>query len=211
MLKQVLTVALLFTLGMVGISYAQTFNERKDVPMPPVIESPERPAEVATTDYQGVPTQALLTNIVTWISANFDLPAIHDHPRVELIPPMKIAALRYRGLISDHVALGVTANGRDASLNNGPDTVAIYDDARRTIYLPEAWTGNTPADISVLVHEMVHHLQNVAGLKYECPQAREKTAYIAQERWLRRFNRGLEEDFGIDPFTIFMRSACMNN
>src|SRR5260221_11569978 len=30
--------------------------------------------------------------------------------------------------------------------------------------------GRTPAELSILVHEMVHHFQNVLGLKHECPQ-----------------------------------------
>jgi hypothetical protein len=30
----------------------------------------------------------------------------------------------------------------------------------------------TPAELSVLVHEMVHHLQNVEQLKFACPLAR---------------------------------------
>ena len=54
--------------------------------------------------------------------------------------------------------------------------MAAYDPLTQTIFLPERWTGNTPAEISVLVHEMVHHLQNVARLKYECVQASEELA-----------------------------------
>jgi hypothetical protein len=46
----------------------------------------------------------------------------------------------------------------------------------KTIYLPKNWTGSTPAELSVLVHEMVHHLQGATKTKYECPQAREQLA-----------------------------------
>jgi hypothetical protein len=60
------------------------------------------------------------------------------------------------------------------------------------------------------VHEMVHHLQNVGGLKYPCPDAREKPAYLAQDRWLRRFGLDLETAFGIDLFTVLVRSACFH-
>jgi len=35
---------------------------------------------------------------------------------------------------------------------------------------------------------MVHDLQNVGGLKYACPQAREKPVYQAQDKWLAQFN-----------------------
>ena len=44
------------------------------------------------------------------------------------------------------------------------ETVAVYDDATRTIYLAEGWSGATRAELSVLVHEMVHHLQSRAQL-----------------------------------------------
>jgi len=59
------------------------------------------------------------------------------------------------------------------------------------------------------VHEMVHHLQNLAGVKFECPAAREKTAYLAQDKWLARFGKSLENDFDVDMFTVVISSACM--
>jgi hypothetical protein len=51
---------------------------------------------------------------------------------------------------------------------------AYYDDATRTVYLPKGWTGRSPAELSVLVHEMVHHVQNVAGLTYCVPRGARK-------------------------------------
>jgi hypothetical protein len=64
-------------------------------------------------------------------------------------------------------------------------------------------------ELSVLVHEMVHHLQNAGGLKYACAQAREKTAYQAQDKWLRQFGRNLTVAFALDPMTVLVRTNCM--
>ena len=64
-------------------------------------------------------------------------------------------------------------NGATMHAAQAREVVAVYHDATRTIFLSDAWTGASPADLSVLVHEMVHHLQNLAGLRYECPAARE--------------------------------------
>lgn len=86
---------------------------------------------------------------------------------------------------------------------------AQYDDATRTIYLPEAWTGDSPAELSVLVHEMVHHVQNVAGLGYACPEEREKLAYAAQRQWLALVGRDLLQEFRLDPMTLLVRTNCM--
>jgi len=89
------------------------------------------------------------------------------------------------------------------------EVVAAYDPLGRTILLPERWSGGTPAELSILVHEMVHHLQNVAHTKYECPQASEELAYAAQERWLNLFGRNLAGDFGIDGLTLLASTKCM--
>ena len=149
--------------------------------------------------------QALLIAMETWVSSQFDLPAIHEHPRIEFAPPAKIASLRFTDLLSDPGAQ-VEPNNRAPSAQH--DTIAIYDDATRTIYLPEGWSGSTPAELSVLVHEMVHHFQNLLGLKHECPQEREKLAYIAQDRWLGLFGHSLADDFAIDPFSLFVKTTC---
>ena len=58
----------------------------------------------------------------------------------------------------------------------------------------------------MLVHQMVYHFQNLAGLKYECSWERESLAYAAQEQWLRLHETNLWESFGIDR-TIFLLSS----
>jgi len=146
-----------------------------------------------------------ITAMETWVSNQFDLPTMHEHPRIEFAPPAKIASLRFTDLLSDPGAQ-VEPNNRAPSAQH--DTIAIYDDATRTIYLPEGWSGSTPAELSVFVHEMVHHFQNLLGLKHECPQEREKLAYIAQDRWLGLFGHSLADDFALDPFSLFVKTTC---
>ena len=89
------------------------------------------------------------------------------------------------------------------------EVVALYNDMTKTIFLPEAWTGTTAAEVSVLVHEMVHHLQNLAGLKYDCPAAREKPAYLAQDQMAAAVRARSGERIQIDKFTLVVSSACM--
>jgi hypothetical protein len=85
---------------------------------------------------------------------------------------------------------------------------SVYDDVTKTIYLREGWTGSTAAELSILVHEMVHHLQNLGRLKFQCLAAREKLAYEAQEQWLRLFGSDLWRDFEIDQFTLLLTTRC---
>jgi hypothetical protein len=88
--------------------------------------------------------------------------------------------------------------------------VAFYNTKSKTIVLADDWIGTSLADQSILVHEMVHHLQNLGKLKFDCPSAREKLAYQAQDKWLGRFGMNLENEFDVDMFTVLISSACMN-
>jgi hypothetical protein len=118
---------------------------------------------------------------------------------------------------------GVAALGQEA-VERIVQTIAVFDefchandpheehdfdsDREQTIYLAEGWSGGTAAGLSILVHEMVHHFQNVLGVKHECPQEREKLAYKAQDRWLSLFGHTLETDFELDGFSLLAKTGC---
>ncbi len=108
---------------------------------------------------------ALLTAVVTWISANFELPPNYNHPSIKLVPAVEITFLRYKAftLAEQRELLSLQIEGTAHSTRR--EAVAVYDDLTKTIFLPHSWKGETPADLSVLVHEMVHHLQNNARKK----------------------------------------------
>ena len=103
--------------------------------------------------------RALLVRIDEWLAANFELPRATELPRVEYATTAKIAALRYNG-----VAVTASADVTDSIARAAFErtTVAIYVDAEKTIYLPDEWSGQGPAELSVLVHEVVHHMQSLA-------------------------------------------------
>jgi hypothetical protein len=198
---------LLLIIAMLGPVDAQEPSPHSQVIEPHSIRLPG-------TDYRIVlgsadfSRQGLLTAIETWLSIEFNLPLIHGHPHIELVPVAKIIALRYRGTLSDPDTTVVPTDRQAASAER--DTVAVYSDVAQTIYLPESWTGSTPAELSVLVHEIVHHFQNVLGFKHECPQEREKLAYLAQDRWLGLFGRSLASDFELDPLSLLVKTKCFH-
>jgi hypothetical protein len=145
---------------------------------------------------------ALLGHVAEWLSQTFNLPLISAEPNLEQRSAEELVALRYgtlRGSVdSPTSAAPATPDPRS--------TVAVYVD--NTIYLSKEWTGRTPADLSVLVHEMVHHIQNVGNIHDECPRAREKLAYAAQQRFLQIYERDLETEFEINPFTVLVNTTC---
>ncbi|MFX0547453.1 DUF6647 family protein [Roseovarius sp. S1116L3] len=135
---------------------------------------------------------SLLDTVVLWLVANFDLAAPSDSPALATVPDAELVAMRY----------GIGTDVRPG------EVVAVYDDRGRTIYLSDSWTGSTPAEISVLVHEMVHHLQSVSDMRFACAAEREVLAYRAQDDWLGLFGETLESAFGIDAATLLVGTVC---
>jgi hypothetical protein len=151
------------------------------------------------------PMQPLSAAIMSWLAANFEIPAIANLPRVTFASIMDIADLHFSFVPSASKARHVEAA---PALPARYMMLSLYSDASQTIYLPEGWNGNTPAELSMLVKEMVHHVQNAAGLEYECPQAREQLANAAQEKWLGLFERNLRQDFEMSPEVLALGTQC---
>jgi hypothetical protein len=219
MLKQIIAYTALVSFAMVGSSLAQPVEQSNDVSKPSVVASAPQQIDkvIAVTYPASEPPQSgpgathspefFLTEIVTWLAANFELPALHNHPNVEFISRTRLAHMRYGAFLTAG-SHAMSVNERAQAVHRR-EVVAVYNDATRTIFLAETWTGATSAELSVLVHEMVHHLQNLGKLKYECPAARETLAYLAQDRWLKQVGLDLEKEFEIDMFTVMATSACM--
>jgi hypothetical protein len=136
---------------------------------------------------------AVVQAVASWVAGEIALPATAPPPTIRFATPERLAALRHGEAVG----------------HGSSEVVALYHDAERTIYLREGWTGRTPEERSVLVHEMVHHLQNLAGLRFACPAEREQAAYAAQARWLERAGSSLEAAFGIDGMTLLLRTRCL--
>ena len=211
--------AVFVALAINPLSFLQIRTQSSNIPIPSVIEFAlqrdefsEIPSSRPTTEVprlgSALSIEALLTEIANWLSENFDLPPAGDKPRVEFASRMKLATMRERGLSPDEGREDITTSTMQSATER--EVVALYYDPTRTIYLSTDWTGANLADVSVLVHEMVHHLQNLGGLKFECPAAREKIAYLAQDQWLQLHGSSLEKDFEIDKFTVMINSACLS-
>ena len=153
--------------------------------------------EIVIGDRQPDPGGRLLEALAIWVGAKLGQPVPAALPRLVFRPNNQVDALRLKQYASELVQ----QQGR-------PSIISIYDARERVIYIEESWTGATAADLSVLVHELVHHFQEAHPTKFECDAAREAKAFELQEKWLRLFGESLEEDFQIDPFTLLVRTSC---
>ena len=113
--------------------------------------SASKPLPVATQV-----AQDLLDGIGAWQVSNFELPAVQDRPVIEFVSKKRIAAIRLQGHAPSEGAIDAryTEPGQRRP-------VAVCDDSSRTIFLPDDWVEQSAADKSILVHEMVHHIQNI--------------------------------------------------
>ena len=148
-------------------------------------------ADAANLKPGQLPTVDMLTSIVTWISNSTDTPANYSLPRLEREPNVQLASMRH--------------DGEFVSPGNG---LGGYDETTKTILLPSEWTAATPGELSILVHQMVYHLQNVGGQHFQCSYERESRAYVAQDRWLAAFGSKLEIKFGVDPEAFAYDHQC---
>lgn len=134
----------------------------------------------------------LLDAVTMWLAVNYGLVAAKELPALVVAPDDALVAMRY---------------GAGAEVRPG-EVVAIYRDDLGAIFVSESWTGRTPAELSILVHEMVHHLQHAGDMRYACPAEREVLAYRAQNDWLGLFGETLETAFGIDAATLLVGTVC---
>lgn len=79
----------------------------------------------------------------------------------------------------------------------------LYDAERATIWLVRPWSARDPHDVSVLLHELVHHRQAGDGHWY-CPGAQELPAYRTQQAWLAEL--GLE--LHVNWIAIVLEAGC---
>ena len=198
-----------------GVAYAEA---AQGPVVPPVanVSMPPAAVRIPGTDYAfaldkrpaaprgSYPDHTLLSAIVTWLADNFDLPRNYDFPAIKRESASRIMALHYSGSLSDGPQF---LRGAPAGLR---PVIATYDSLANTVYLPEDWDGRTPAELSILVHEMVHHLQRLGRRKFECAEASETLAFDAQDKWLGLFGSDLATEFQIDGFTRLVAALCLH-
>ena len=93
---------------------------------------------------------------------------------------------------------------------NCMEVVAFYDKLSRTIVLRDTFDPANEFDLSALIHEFVHHLQNINGEKRSrCRGDRERQAYEVQRTFLKeRGHKDTDKVMGIDLFTQFIITQC---
>lgn len=86
---------------------------------------------------------------------------------------------------------------------------ALYSDEDHSIYLPDSWRADDLRDRSILLHELVHHLQYLNHVEATCASEYELQAVNLQVTWLRE--QGVEDPLhllGINDLFIRLLGQC---
>mgnify|MGYP001242162424 CR=1 FL=1 len=111
----------------------------------------------------------ILTALMIWLGANTTLDTNHDIPKVLFLTQAEMEILYYK---------------EDADKNNN-QLHGLYDKKNDTIILPENWDRRNPWDLGVLLHEMIHYLQDMNDIQFQCTAEMEKNAWPIQQKYLK--------------------------
>ena len=92
---------------------------------------------------------------------------------------------------------------------DGIHVEALYSERDHSIYLPEGWRADNLRRRSILLHELVHHLQYLNHPKVTCQAELELQAFKLQVAWLS--DQGVEDPLGllgVNPKILFMLGKC---
>lgn len=134
---------------------------------------------------------ALVAALAGWIALQTGLQA-GPPPRIEFVSPATM-----------------TERAFGPGIASSPHLRALYSQPQLTVYLRQEWDAANVRDRSELVHELVHHFQNVNELQFKCSAEREKLAYDLQIAWLRE--QGVADPYElleINYFFVVLLSVC---
>ena len=90
----------------------------------------------------------------------------------------------------------------------GSDLFAFYDLENDIIYLRDTWNIHNPWSKSVLLHELIHYVQDKNNVAFKCTAEMEKQAWPLQKKYLRQYH-GVTWDY--DQLWYLLISACPPN
>lgn len=140
----------------------------------------------------------ILVTLLIWISQNsvFEIPDPNEYP----LPTLTFMSQNEL----HHMATNSTLNEDTFFMIR-----ASYFPETNTIYLPHDTDIDTLHFESMLLHELVHHVQNINGISYLCNGHVEKDAYTLEIEYL--LQKGVKDPYemmGLHPLTLIFITQC---
>jgi hypothetical protein len=141
--------------------------------------------------------RSLTDTMLAWIARKTELD-VPNRPQIAFVSKQELRE-KFTGLKSDKSDLVLELR-------------AVYLPVELTIYLPDTWQPSDAIQKSILLHELVHHVQTSNKLTFPCRGARERMAFELQALWLRE--QGIAapyEAIGTDEFTVAIMTSCRDD
>ena len=130
----------------------------------------------------------ILTALMIWLGANTPFSTNFDVPKVVFLPQNQLEQMFY------------------GDNKYEPDQLhGMYNKEIDTIFLPDDWDRREAWDMGVLVHEMVHYLQDMNEMKFACSREMEKKAWPIQQYYLKKEH---DYDWDYDKLWFIVISSC---
>ena len=126
-----------------------------------------------------------------WIGSETGYDVDIPHPRVVLVDQVQMELLVQNGVLAETYPID--------------QLHAFYNTKTKTIYLRASWRKYNQWDRSVLLHELLHHVQTLNGVTYQCIQQMEEEAWPLQKKYLKDFHN---YDWEYDLLWYLMISTC---
>ena len=103
-----------------------------------------------------------------WLGANTPFDTNHDIPNIMFLSQDQMEQMFYKGT------------------DKMPNTLhGLYDKESDTIIMPDTWDRRKAWDMGVLLHEMVHYLQDINNHEFSCTAEMERDAWPIQQQYLK--------------------------
>jgi hypothetical protein len=119
--------------------------------------------------------KSVIAALMLWISAHTNYQMNFDSPRIVQLSQTALEQKFYQG------------QDKDSHLH------AFYDPKNEIVYINNKFDINDPFNQSILLHEILHHVQFKNGVKYDCIGELEEEAYTLQKQYLREVHNFLWE------------------
>ena len=161
--------------------------------------------------------KVFITAMMLWISNQTGY-AIPDHPTINYLSKHDMKAYAY-GCDEKPIPKGnkdICAARKDWDLDDwsgSKSPLALYNHKEKLVLLDITFDIETIHDQSVILHELVHHLQNYANKPFEkgCRGHLEKEAYDLHNKWLKeKYNMNVYDVIGINELFLILLTSCGN-
>jgi hypothetical protein len=153
---------------------------------PPVLRAAEAHRPEVSAQWQQVNDLHELVSVLdAWLDENAEWAQRDAPPDIRLVSEAEARARR-----------GATGSFQRGQLRG------LYDPEEAEILLVRPWDPHNAEDVSVLLHELVHHRQTPHH--WYCPAAQELPAYRLQEAWLAA--RGMRAD--VNWIAVVLDAGC---